>query len=170
MADNASIAGKTWAADEIGGVLFFRQKMIHGADGTNAGDVALTNPLPVDAALNSGILQNSGSQLTPKFAVIHLSATGTLVAAVTGKKIRVVSLFMTIDNLTGDEQYTFKSGAAGTAITGVIGDASGAGSMLAVEYSFSPLGHFETVSGALLELSIAGTTPFAEGSLVYVEA
>ena len=169
MADNASIGGKTWAADEIDSALFLRQKLIHGADGTNDGDVALTNPLPVDAALNTGVLQNSGSQLTPKFAVINLGATGTLVAAVSGKKIRVVSLFMTIDNLTGDETYTFKSGAAGTAITGAIGDASGAGTPIPVEYSFSPLGHFETVSGSLLELSIAGTTPFADGSLVYVE-
>lgn len=52
MADNfttldASDASITGAADEIGGVKFPRVKLIHGADGTNDGDVASANPLPV---------------------------------------------------------------------------------------------------------------------------
>lgn len=173
MSDNVSVGGKTIATDEvsIGGTTVHvqRTKLGFGTDGNYTGDVARTLPLPVDALLNSGVIQSDGSQLTPKFAKISLTATGTLVAAVSGKKIRVLSLMMTIDNLTGDETYTFKSGAAGTALTGTIGDASGAGTPIPVEYSFSPLGHFETVAGALLELSIAGTTPFAQGSLVYVE-
>ena len=94
-----------------------------------------------------------------------------MVAAVTAKKIRVLSLFMAVEQETGDENYTFKSGAAGTALTGTIGDAtsSGGDNSLPVEYSFSPVGHFETASGSLLELSLSGTTPIAQGSLVYVE-
>jgi hypothetical protein len=168
VADNIIVAGKTIATDEISSVHYQRAKLIHGADGTNAGDVALTNPLPVDAALNTGVIQSGGSQLTPKFAVINLAATGTVVAAVTGKRIRVLSLLMTIDVLTGDETYTFKSGAAGTPITGDLGEASGAAAVLVVEYGFSPLGHFQTASGSLLELSliVAGE---AQGSLVYAE-
>lgn len=52
MADNfstldAADATITGAADEIGGVKFPRVKLIHGADGTNDGDVATANPLPV---------------------------------------------------------------------------------------------------------------------------
>ena len=39
--------GAQIATDEIGGVMFQRVKLIHGADGVNAGDVAATNPLPV---------------------------------------------------------------------------------------------------------------------------
>ncbi len=51
MADNTTIptgvGGDTIATDDIGGVKFQRVKLIHGADGVNAGDVAETNPLPV---------------------------------------------------------------------------------------------------------------------------
>ena len=36
-----------FAADEIGGVMYPRTKLIHGADGVNAGDVSAANPLPV---------------------------------------------------------------------------------------------------------------------------
>ena len=172
MADNISVASKTIATDEvtIGGstVHVQRTKLGFGADGTYTGDVSRAVPLPVDAVLNTGVIQSSSSQLTPKFAVINLTATGTIVAAVSGKKIRVLSLLMTINTLTGDETYIFKSGAGGTALTGGLGDADAASAVLVIEYSFSPLGHFETASGSLLELSLAATAE-ADGSLVYVE-
>ena len=48
--DNVGITpgtGATAAADDIDGVLYQRVKLIHGADNVNAGDVAVTNPLPV---------------------------------------------------------------------------------------------------------------------------
>jgi hypothetical protein len=54
MADNARANPSTgadavydFAADEVGGVLFPRSKLVHGEDGENKGDVAWTNPLPV---------------------------------------------------------------------------------------------------------------------------
>jgi len=52
MADNdwnlpTSGAGPTVATDDIGGFRFQRVKLVHGADGTNDGDTAATNPLPV---------------------------------------------------------------------------------------------------------------------------
>ena len=52
MADNTTLpgTGNVIAADDIGGVLFQRVKLIHGADGVNAGDVAAANPLPVSVA------------------------------------------------------------------------------------------------------------------------
>ncbi len=170
------------AADEISSVKHLRVKIQHGADGS-ATDISTASPLPIEldsqaitavlhtitAKLATDALQNGLTALTPKFAKISLAATGTLVAAVGGKKIRVLSLMMTIDVQTGDEEYIFKSGAAGTALTGTIGGATAAAVNYPIEYSFSPFGHFETASGALLELSIAGTTPEAEGSLVYVE-
>ncbi|MCH8309430.1 MAG: hypothetical protein IIB17_02895, partial [Chloroflexi bacterium] len=118
------------------------------------------------------VIQSNGSQLTPKFASIALTATGTLVAAVTGKKIRVLSLLMTIEQETGDETYIFNSGAGGTALTGSIGkttSTSTARGTPVIPYEFSPVGHFETASGSLLELALAGTTPIAHGSLVYIE-
>lgn len=60
MADNTILAlgagGDTLATDDIGGIKFPRTKLIVGIDGTNDGDVAATNPLPVDviSALPAG--------------------------------------------------------------------------------------------------------------------
>ncbi len=50
MADNVAITAGTGtdiAADDISSVKYQRVKLIHGVDGTNDGDVAATNPLPV---------------------------------------------------------------------------------------------------------------------------
>ena len=50
MADNITLnsgsGGDSVGADDIGGIKFSRIKLIHGVDGTNDGDVALTNPYP----------------------------------------------------------------------------------------------------------------------------
>lgn len=51
MADNVGYTpgtGATVAADDIGGVLFQRVKLVHGEDGT-ATDASSTNPLPMTA-------------------------------------------------------------------------------------------------------------------------
>ena len=51
MADNVGITpgvGATIAADDIGGILYQKVKMIHGADGV-AHETADSNPLPVTA-------------------------------------------------------------------------------------------------------------------------
>ena len=37
----------TIAADIVGGQVIQRVKLVHGADNTNLGDIAPTNPLPV---------------------------------------------------------------------------------------------------------------------------
>lgn len=51
MADNfeanAGSGGATFGSDDISGVQYPRSKLIHGANGTNDGDVSKTNPLPV---------------------------------------------------------------------------------------------------------------------------
>lgn len=50
MADNTTLnsgsGGDVIASDDISGVKYQRIKLIHGADGTNAGDVSKDNPLP----------------------------------------------------------------------------------------------------------------------------
>lgn len=54
MADNTTLdagsGGDTIASDDISGVKFQRVKLVIGADGTNDGDVASGNPLPIDDA------------------------------------------------------------------------------------------------------------------------
>jgi hypothetical protein len=51
MADNTTLptgsGGDTIATDDIGGVKFQRVKLVHGADGVNAGDVSDANPFPI---------------------------------------------------------------------------------------------------------------------------
>lgn len=46
---NTGSGGDLIASDDIGGVKFQRNKLVHGADGTNDGDVSRNNPLPVGA-------------------------------------------------------------------------------------------------------------------------
>lgn len=46
MADTFVGGSYTFASDDISGAQYARIKLIHGADGVNAGDVALANPLP----------------------------------------------------------------------------------------------------------------------------
>jgi hypothetical protein len=178
MADNATISTASGnvvvGADEVSSTLYQRVKPVHSADGVAPNDTQLASatvlgPLPVNAYLATDYILAAGLALTPKFAVINLNATGTLVAAVANKKIRVLAVAMTIDNLTGDETYGFNSGAAGTALTGLFGDGSGVGNIHPVVMPFNPVGWFETAVGTLLEMVIAGTTPFADGCLVYAE-
>lgn len=50
MADNIGYtpgSGATIAADDIGGALLQRIKVVIGADGVNDGDVSLANPMPI---------------------------------------------------------------------------------------------------------------------------
>ena len=44
---NAGSGGSTFAADDISSVYYSRIKLVHGADGTNDGDISTANPLPV---------------------------------------------------------------------------------------------------------------------------
>ena len=53
MPDNVGYtpgSGATIAADDVGGALLQRVKIVQGIDGVNDGDVASSNPLPVQEA------------------------------------------------------------------------------------------------------------------------
>lgn len=100
--------------------------------------------------------------LTPKFAAVAASSSGdnTIVAAVTSKKIRVLS-------------YTLMANAAVNAKwqSSVAGDKSGLLYLAAnggVSSGFCPLGHFETVAGEALELNLSGAVAVG-GHITYVE-
>lgn len=100
--------------------------------------------------------------VTPKYAtIISAGATLTVVPAVTGKKIRVLS-YTVVCTAAGTVQ--FKDGAGGTAITGAMPfDAKGG-----VSAPFNPGGHFETSAGTLLQLADSvGSNVF--GHLMYIE-
>lgn len=64
MADNVTIgSGDSVAADDIAGAKYQRVKLVHGADGVNAGDVAMANGFPVQPATGTTfpITDNGGS-------------------------------------------------------------------------------------------------------------
>lgn len=103
------------------------------------------------------------ASLDVKFAAISGATSGnnTVVAAVSGKKIRVLSYVL---NSVTAVAVRFESDADGTALTGVM--SLGATSVLAS--GFNPFGHFETVAGELLNMELGGAVQVS-GHLTYVE-
>lgn len=117
----------------------------------------------VTARLATDLIQNGNTVLTPKFVTIAASSSGnnTLIAAVAGKKIRVLSYTLVA---ASSVTATFQNGASGTAISGIMSFAANGG----VSVPFSPVGHFETSISTLLNLSLSGAVSVA-GHLCYVE-
>lgn len=104
------------------------------------------------------------SRLQVKYAVIDHATSGdnTLVAAVTGKKIRVLSYVLVA---SGAVTVRFESGASGTALTGQMSLAANGG----ISAPFNENGYFETAAGVLLNLELGGAVS-VDGHLSYVEA
>lgn len=100
----------------------------------------------------------------PQYAVIAAASLGdnTLVAAVTGKKIRVLAAVLVASG--GANTVRFESGAGGTALTGLMDLAADGQLVLPRNGS----GWFETAAGALLNLELSVATSVA-GMLVYEE-
>jgi len=98
-----------------------------------------------------------------KRAIISGATSGdnTLVTAVTGKKIRVLSLFLVA---AGAVTVRFESGAGGTALTGVMSVAANGALVL----PHSDAGWFETAAAALLNMELGGAVQVS-GALVYQE-
>ena len=99
-----------------------------------------------------------------KHAKIDAASSGdnTLVAAVTGKKIRGLAAFFT---MTGTAvTIRFEDGAGGTALTGQMGPTAGQ----TITLPFNPVGWFETSDATLLNMELGGSQS-GEGALVYIE-
>lgn len=98
---------------------------------------------------------------TPLYAVISGATSGdnSVIAAVAGKKIRVLSFFLVSVTAVA---VRFESAAGGTALTGVM--SMGATGVLSVP--FSPAGHFETVAGEALNMELGGAVQVS-GAIVY---
>lgn len=71
MADNTTLntgtGGDVIGSDDIAGVKYQRVKLIHGADGVNAGDVASGNPLPVTLGITDSQLRASAVPVSGSF-------------------------------------------------------------------------------------------------------
>ena len=99
-----------------------------------------------------------------QYAVIAAATldNNTLVAAVTGRRIRVLSLFLVASG--GANSIRFESAASGTALTGVM-DIVADGQLV---LPYNPEGWFQTVAAQLLNLELSAATSVA-GGLSYVE-
>lgn len=99
---------------------------------------------------------------TVKFAKIDAATSGnnTLVAAVTGKKIRVLGYTLVSG---GTVLARFESGANGTALTGQMTLAANN-----VVSAYCPHGLFETAAAALLNLELNDSIT-VDGHLTYIE-
>jgi hypothetical protein len=162
LADNVTLpgSGAVVASDDIGsGVQAQRIKPVWGADGTGT-DTQVSQPLPVQATVDTSQMSAAGTIVTPLFAPINVNTSGSnsIVAAVTGKSIRVLGYVMVADAAV---TATWLQGV--TAISGVMSLAANGG----VAAPFSPVGHFQTAAGAALNLSLGGAVG-VRGHLVYV--
>ena len=108
----------------------------------------------------------AGGDAVPMFANIKEVTSGdnTLVSAVSGKIIRVVSLFMIAD---GTVNAYFVDGAN----TAISGDATTPIALVAnsgFSLNFNPVGWFQTASGQSLDVNLSGAVGVA-GALTYIE-
>lgn len=90
------------------------------------------------------------------------SGNNTLVAAVSGKSIKVLALLLVV---AGDVDVRLESGASGAALTGVISlDAAGNGFVMPHADYGRPW--VQTAAGALLNLELSGAVQVS-GCIVY---
>jgi hypothetical protein len=116
MADNVTLpgTGAVVAADEIGSALYQRIKLVHGADGTNDGDVSGANPLPTVAG---GYVANPTANFTrPSDTTAY--ASGDLVANSTTAG-SVVAMTLTIARVAAGSAMLrrLKLHKSGTSVT-----------------------------------------------------
>ncbi len=118
----------------------------------------------VKADLSGAVYKSYDSPLQVKYAVIDAATSGdnTIVAAVTGKKIRVLSGYWT---MTGTlVTIRWESGAGGTALTGQATMLAGHTTVL----PYNPHGWFETAASTLLNLELGGAQS-VDGAITYCE-
>ena len=177
MADTVPItagAGTIIATDDLGGTHYQRVKVTFGQDGT-ADDVSSAAPLPVTApaatrsthsiaaALQSDALMIGAAASAPKFFSASIAASSTdasLIAVVSGKKLRVVALAVHCGSTA--TTITFESSTT-TRIHKVPAGANG-GQIL----PFNPAGWFQTATDESLTCT-TGTGSTTEISGVYIE-
>lgn len=169
MADNVNItpgSGEVIAADEVAGAKFQRVKIAWGADGT-AGETTTSNPLPVGAVADTSAITNAGASLTPKYALANVAASttdGSVVSAVTSKKIRVLAIAVLAGSTATNITFNTKPGGAGSAKSCLFANGANGGVVL----PFNPVGWFETNSGEGLSATTgAGSTTGIQ--VTYVE-
>lgn len=117
----------------------------------------------IGVALQTDIMLQGPTALTPKFAAINATTNGNneIVAAVTARKIRVLAYAFVADAAVG---VAFEDGADGSDISGQMAFAAN-GIFTA---PFNPVGWFETSVATALNMETDAVAN-VRGHLVYVE-
>jgi|SRR3990167_41645 len=104
-----------------------------------------------------------GTTAQVKYTKIDAAVSGdnTIVPAVTGKKIRVISMYYLA---SGTVNVRFESGASGTALTGQAQHTGQTGAVLNRNID----GWFETTAGSLLNMELSDAVS-VDGALSYIE-
>ncbi len=126
MADNTVLntgsGGDTIASDDIGGVKYQRVKLIIGADGTNDGDVASANPMPVTGTVTANLGATDNAVLDDIAAQVLAIKTAIEILdnAISGSEIQadIVSSALPTGAATAAKQPAL--GTAGTAAADVV--------------------------------------------------
>lgn len=130
-----------------------------------------TFAVQVSSALPAGTnyLGNVGTGQVPKWKTGSASATFTVVAAVTSKKVKVYALsLMTVSSTA--VTVTFKDGAAGTALATYVLQASANVTNGIAEAVSIPSTLFETSAGTLLEMAFSAAVSVTYNLRYYEEA
>ena len=138
--------------------------------------IVLANGAAVVAGIDSASLYNGATAMTPKFATIAESTSGdrTIVAGVTGKRVRVISLrIKAAAASSAPVAYYWRSGVGGTAIDGGASntiplDKTGAAGSGGETLQEAKLGWFQTGVGEALVLNLSAAQAVT-GSITYVE-
>ena len=103
-----------------------------------------------------------------KYAVVNAAASGTatVVAAVSGKRIRVLNYVAACTGNSTFKWQSFDGASTYTDLSGEIPPRTNADSMC--EASYTPDGHFQTISGEALVVVVGGNA--LDGHLSYIEA
>lgn len=127
------------------------------------GNLLIAGGAVLVTGLSTSAMYSGTTSLTPKFARIVASSSGAteVVAAVTLKKIRVLSYVVVADAAVN---VKFQSHVTPTDKTGLMYCAAKGG----VSSGFSPVGHFETVAGEALDINLSGAVAVG-GHVSYLE-
>ena len=123
MPDNVGYtpgSGATVASDDIGGVQFQRVKLIHGADGVNAGDVSVLNPYPTQAQRTDDLVEMLGRmvKLMESLAIVDVAqrqriSLDAIPAGVTLPTVTTVTGVTTVSTVTSVSNVAAQTGMAG---------------------------------------------------------
>ena len=148
----------------VSGAFWQATQPVSGAFWQATQPISNSGAFPTQAAMETSQISNAGTGLTPKFAIISASTSGSnnsIVALVTGKKIRVLAWDLKV-NAAVNFKWQSNQSTDKTGLYYCNGQGDG------VARAFCPVGYFETVAGEPLTLNLSGATAVG-GVLTYIE-